>query len=212
MIMGTPAVKITDWTKVPDEELVTNLDDTDLVKWKHQVEEVEKCQKEEEVRQQKEAEEKWKQEAKERKQVAAAEAKKWQWADSEMCEAGFFMHHTNWGQEAFGMAAMLPQGGERKKWVKKVANDDDDDEIVILSDQKTKQQGGGKMLKEISDNERLVSVAQSNGCKMQWHHLLMEGLVGQQQLLVSKLVEMASTAGSGRAKEVIKDPEEPQEP
>ncbi|KAG6327349.1 hypothetical protein ID866_11739 [Astraeus odoratus] len=29
--------------------------------------------------------------------------------------------------------------------------------------------------------EWIASVAQSNGCKVQWHHLLMKGLVGQQQ-------------------------------
>ncbi|KAG6327689.1 hypothetical protein ID866_11400 [Astraeus odoratus] len=59
--------------------------------------------------------------------------------------------------------------------------------------------------------ERIVSTSQSNSWKMQQHHLLMEGLVGQQQLLVLKLVEMVSAAGSGRAKEVVEDPEEPKE-
>ncbi|KAG6325837.1 hypothetical protein ID866_13252, partial [Astraeus odoratus] len=147
---------------------------------------------------------------------AAAEARKWQWADSEVQ-----------GQEAFGIAATSPQGGKRKKQAKKADNDDDDD-IAILSGQKTKQQGGGKTLKEVTDQrwgeliqavpshmdvanshlEKIASTAQSNGRKMQWHHLLMEGLVGQQQLLVSKLVEMVSTAGSGGAKEVAKDQEE----
>ncbi|KAG6328578.1 hypothetical protein ID866_10511 [Astraeus odoratus] len=28
--------------------------------------------------------------------------------------------------------------------------------------------------------EKIVSMAQSNSCKVQWHHLVMEGLVGQQ--------------------------------
>ncbi|KAG6329142.1 hypothetical protein ID866_9947 [Astraeus odoratus] len=77
MTMGALAEKTTDWTKVLDEELATDIDDMDSA------EEAEKCQKEEEVRQQREAEEKWKQEAKERKQAAAAEAKKQQQADSE---------------------------------------------------------------------------------------------------------------------------------
>ncbi|KAG6326479.1 hypothetical protein ID866_12611, partial [Astraeus odoratus] len=35
--------------------------------------------------------------------------------------------------------------------------------------------------------ERIASTAQSNGQKMQCHYMLMEGLVGQQQLLLSKL-------------------------
>ncbi|KAG6327228.1 hypothetical protein ID866_11862 [Astraeus odoratus] len=60
--------------------------------------------------------------------------------------------------------------------------------------------------------EKIVSAVQSNGRKMQWHHLLMEGLVGQQQLLVSKLVEMVSATGSGGAKEVAEDQEELKEP
>ncbi|KAG6326061.1 hypothetical protein ID866_13028 [Astraeus odoratus] len=29
--------------------------------------------------------------------------------------------------------------------------------------------------------EQIVSTSQSNGWKMQWHYMLMEGLVGQQQ-------------------------------
>ncbi|KAG6329057.1 hypothetical protein ID866_10032 [Astraeus odoratus] len=59
--------------------------------------------------------------------------------------------------------------------------------------------------------ERIVSAVWSNSCKMQWHHLLMEELVGQQQLLVLKLVKIASTTGSGGVREVIKDQEELQE-
>ncbi|KAG6327258.1 hypothetical protein ID866_11832 [Astraeus odoratus] len=97
-----------------------------------------------------------------------------------------------------------------------------------MSGRKTKRQGGGKSLEEVTDHqwgeliqavsthmdvanghlERIVSASQSNGQKMQWHHLLMEGLVGQQQLLVSKLVEMVSATGSGGAKEVAVDQEE----
>ncbi|KAG6328462.1 hypothetical protein ID866_10627 [Astraeus odoratus] len=119
---------------------------------------------------------------------------------------------------------------EWKKWAKKVANDDNN-EVVISSSWKTKQQGGSKSLKEVADQwwgeliqvvsthmdvanshlEQIASTAQSNRRKMQWHFLLMEGLVGQQQMLVLKLVEMASTAGSGRAKGVSEGQEEPQE-
>ncbi|KAG6326892.1 hypothetical protein ID866_12197 [Astraeus odoratus] len=103
-----------------------------------------------------------------------------------------------------------------------------DDEIVILSSQKTKQQGGGKLLEEITNQqwgeliqavstcmdvanshlEKIVSTSQSNGWKMQQHFLLMEGLVGQQQMLVSKLVKMLGATGSGGAKEVVKGWEE----
>ncbi|KAG6327045.1 hypothetical protein ID866_12044 [Astraeus odoratus] len=212
--MGALAVKTVNWTKVLDEELVTDIDDTDLV------EEVEQCQKDKEVRHQREAEEqKW--EAEKVKQATAAEARKQQQADSEvqvhktMAE----LHHTSGHQEKVGMWIMCEdqgEGRERKKRMKK-ADGDDDDEVVILSGQKTKQQGGGKSLKEISDQqwgeliqavssrmdianshlEKIVSVAQSNGWKMQWHFLLMEGLVSQQQMLVSKLVKIAGAAGSG---------------
>ncbi|KAG6328783.1 hypothetical protein ID866_10306 [Astraeus odoratus] len=43
----------------------------------------------------------------------------------------------------------------------------------------------------------------------QW---LPEEDMGQQQVLLSKLVKIVSTAGSGGSKEVIKDQEEPKEP
>ncbi|KAG6326258.1 hypothetical protein ID866_12830, partial [Astraeus odoratus] len=92
---------------------------------------------------------------------------------------------------------MSPRGRECKKWAKKVVDDDNDDDIVILSGQKTKRQGGGELLEEVTDRwwgeliqvvsthmdvanghlERIASMAQSNGQKMQWHFLLMEGLV-----------------------------------
>ncbi|KAG6326248.1 hypothetical protein ID866_12841, partial [Astraeus odoratus] len=104
-----------------------------------------------------------------------------------------------------------PRGGQKKKWVRKMANEDNNNEIIVLSSQKTKQQGGSESLEEITDQqwggliqavstcmdvanghlERIASTAQSNGHKVQWHHLLMEGLVGQQQVLLSKLVEVA---------------------
>ncbi|KAG6330198.1 hypothetical protein ID866_8890 [Astraeus odoratus] len=94
-----------------------------------------------------------------------------------------------------------------------MANGNDDDEIVILSSWKTKQQGGSEMLKEITDQqwgkliqvvstcmdvanghlEQIASAAQSNGYKVQWHHLLMEGLVGQQQ----EPKELQETQGEG---------------
>ncbi|KAG6326929.1 hypothetical protein ID866_12160 [Astraeus odoratus] len=128
--------------------------------------------------------------------------------------------------------ATSPRGGQKKKRVRKTADEDDDDEIVILSGWKTKQQGGGESLKEITDRwwgeliwavstrmdvanghlERIASTAQSSRRKMQWHHLLMEGLVGQQQVLLSKLVEVVGAAGSGGAREVVEDPEEPKGP
>ncbi|KAG6330786.1 hypothetical protein ID866_8304 [Astraeus odoratus] len=126
---------------------------------------------------------------------------------------------------------MSPRGGQKKQWVKKVANDDNDNEVIILSGQKTKWQGGGEMLEEITDQQwgeliqavsthmdvasghlgRIASVMQSNGHKMQWHHLLMEGLVGQQQLLIRRWVELLSAAGSGGSKGVTKGAEELQE-
>ncbi|KAG6326708.1 hypothetical protein ID866_12381 [Astraeus odoratus] len=59
--------------------------------------------------------------------------------------------------------------------------------------------------------DRIACMAQSNSHKVQWHHLLMEGLVGQQQVLLSKLVMMLSAEGSGEVNEVIEDQEEPQE-
>ncbi|KAG6326789.1 hypothetical protein ID866_12301 [Astraeus odoratus] len=119
--------------------------------WKHQAEEVEKHQKEEEVRQREEAEKEKKRKAEERKQG------KWELGKCvhmyQMHEAGAYMHHTNWGQEVFGMWVMCEGQGmmEHKKQVKKVADNNDDDEIVILSGQKTKWQGGSKMLEEISN-------------------------------------------------------------
>ncbi|KAG6327863.1 hypothetical protein ID866_11225 [Astraeus odoratus] len=126
---------------------------------------------------------------------------------------------------------MSPRGGEQKKWAKKVDDNDNNDKIVILSGQKTKWQGGGETLEEISNwkwgeliqavstcmdmanghLERIASMAQSNGQKMQHHYMLMEGLVGQQQMLLSRLVKITGAAGSGGAREVIKDPEEPKE-
>ncbi|KAG6328844.1 hypothetical protein ID866_10246 [Astraeus odoratus] len=56
--------------------------------------------------------------------------------------------------------------------------------------------------------EQTVSALQSNGWKMQQHYMLMEGLVGQQQMLLSRLVKITGATGSGGAREVIKDPEE----
>ncbi|KAG6327824.1 hypothetical protein ID866_11265 [Astraeus odoratus] len=277
MTMGALAKKTVDWMEVPDKELATDLDDTDLVgdakaqekqeqEWKHQVEEVEKCQKEEEERRQKEAEAEQKQKDEERKQAAAVEAQKWQQVDSEAQASGSWTNASvyircarlkltciipagvkkrlacglcakakeqcEWPKVEMtaSRAGMSPRGGEHKKWAKKAANNDDN-EIVVLSSQKTKRQGGGKMLEEISDRrwgeliqavsshmdianghlEKIVSMAQSNRQKMQHHYMLMEGLVGQQQVLLSKLVKITSNAGSGRAKEVIEGQEELQE-
>ncbi|KAG6325724.1 hypothetical protein ID866_13366 [Astraeus odoratus] len=130
-------------------------------------------------------------------------------------------------------ATMSPRGGKRKKRAKKAANEDKDkdDETIVLSGQKTKRQGGSEMLKEITDQqwgeliqavssrmdvanshlEKTASAAQSNGHKMQCHYMLMEGLVGQQQLLLSKLVEIMGAVESGGAKGTTEGAEEPQE-
>ncbi|KAG6327445.1 hypothetical protein ID866_11643 [Astraeus odoratus] len=45
--------------------------------------------------------------------------------------------------------------------------------------------------------EWIASTAQSNGCKMQQHHPLMEGLVGQQQEL-KELQEMQGEGSGGQ--------------
>ncbi|KAG6326628.1 hypothetical protein ID866_12461 [Astraeus odoratus] len=194
----------------------------DAEMWRaEEAEEAEKHWKEEEARHQRkaEAEQKWEVEKRRQRASAAAEARKWQWADSEAQVSG---SQANMHQEKVSMARMSPQGGECKKQVKKVADDNDDDEIVILSGWKTKWQGGGKSLKEITDQrwgeliqavsthmdvanghlEQIASTAQSNSRKMQQHHLLMEGLVGQQQMLISRLVELSGAAGSEGAKKV----------
>ncbi|KAG6326282.1 hypothetical protein ID866_12806 [Astraeus odoratus] len=51
--------------------------------------------------------------------------------------------------------------------------------------------------------EWIASAVQSNSWKMQQHFLLMEGLVGQQQLLVSKLVKMKLQGGESGGQEEI---------
>ncbi|KAG6328081.1 hypothetical protein ID866_11008 [Astraeus odoratus] len=249
-ITGALAMKTIDWTEVLDEELATDIDDTDSVgdtkaqekcrrlcmardaeiqkaeearqeveeqEQKCQVEEAEKCQKEEE-RRQKEAE---------------AEQKLDECIHMhQVCKTMAELHHTSRCQEKVGVWIMYEGQGEveHKKWAKKVA-DNDNGEIVILSSWKTKWQGGGKTLEEISNQrwgeliqavstcmdvanghlEWIASTAQSSSCKMQRHHLLMEGLVGQQQVLLSKLVKIANATWSGGAREVIEDTEEPQE-
>ncbi|KAG6328117.1 hypothetical protein ID866_10971 [Astraeus odoratus] len=251
MIMGTLAVKITDWTKVPDDELVTDINNMDLVgnvkAWeKHRrlcvVHDAEIWRAEEAVK----SGLLWT-----NSEAAAAEARKQQWVDSEaQVSKSWASMSTCIRCTRLGLTCIIPtrvkkhlacrsctkakeQCGECKKWVKKAANDDNDNnKIVILSGWKTKWQGGGKTLKEISDQrwgeliqavstcmdmanghlERIASMAQSNGQKMQCHYMLMEGLVGQQQMLLSKLVEMASATGSGGAKEVAEGQEELQEP
>ncbi|KAG6326638.1 hypothetical protein ID866_12450 [Astraeus odoratus] len=171
-IMGTPATKITDWTKVPDNELATDIDDTDSVgnvkaqekhrrlctahdaeiqkaeevcreaKWKCQVEEAEKHWKEEEERQQKEAE---------------AE-QKWKAEEANCCCRGQKVaaeqtqrFRVKKCSACRSCVKAKEQCGERKKQVKKAANKDEDDKIIILSGQKTKWQGGGKTLKEVTN-------------------------------------------------------------
>ncbi|KAG6329865.1 hypothetical protein ID866_9225 [Astraeus odoratus] len=210
--MGTLAKKTVDWMEVPDKELVTDLDNMDL--------------------KEAEAEQKQKQEAKEMKQAAAAEARKWQWADS---EAQASRSWTNMSicirctrlrltcsipvgvkkRSAYGSCAKAKERcGEHKKWAKKAAGDNNDNnKIVILSGWKIKWQGGVSSCMDVANShlEKIVSMSQSNGQKMQQHFLLMEGLVGQQQMLVSKLVEMSGAAGSRGVKEVAKGQEEPKE-
>ncbi|KAG6327372.1 hypothetical protein ID866_11717 [Astraeus odoratus] len=264
MITGALDVKTVNWTEVPDEELVTDINDMDSVgdvkawekrrrmhaacdaeiwraeearqeaKWKHQAEEAEKCWKEEEKR---------KREAKERKQAAAAEARKQQQVDSEAQASGSWMNTSicircarlrltcsipvgvkkrlacgscmkakercKWPEVEMmaSRAGTSPRGREHKKWAKKAADDDDDDNIVILSGWKIKQQGGGKTLKEISDQwwGELIQAVSSHMDAANGH------LEKIQQVLLLKLVEIASTAGSGGSKEVVEDPEELQE-
>ncbi|KAG6326490.1 hypothetical protein ID866_12599, partial [Astraeus odoratus] len=266
MVTGAPAEKSIDWTKVLDEELATDIDDTDSVgdakarekrrrmrvardaeirraeevrqeaERKRQAEEVEKRRKEEEERRQREAEaESGGRGDEARGQKAAAGrfggpgkrepdkrilgVKKWSACGS--CAKA--KERCKWPEVEMtaSRAGTSPRGGERKKRAKKAADGGDNDEIVILSGRKTKRQGGGETPEEITDRqwgeliqavssrmdvanghlEKIASAAQSNGRKMQRHYMLMEGLVGQQQMLLSKLVEMTSDAGSGRAKE-----------
>ncbi|KAG6326685.1 hypothetical protein ID866_12404 [Astraeus odoratus] len=223
MTTGAPATKTVNWTEVPDEELATNIDDMDLVgnakAWEKHRRLCMAC--DEEIQKT----EKVQREAEEQEQKCQAEEAEKCWKEEEL-------HYSSGCQEEVGVAATSPQGREWKKQVKKAANDDDNNKIVILSSRKTKQQGGGETLEEVTDRqwgeliqavsscidianghlEQIVSAAQSNGHKMQWHHLLMEGLVGQQQMLVSRLVKIASTAGSGGAREVVEGSEEPKEP
>ncbi|KAG6326566.1 hypothetical protein ID866_12523 [Astraeus odoratus] len=178
MITGAPAKKIVNWTKVPDEELATDIDNTDSV-GDVKVEEAEKCRKEEEKRCQREAEAEQKREAEKRRQGAstAAEARKQQQADSEAQGAGESLEEITdqrWGELIQAVSSCMD-----------VAN--------------------GHL-------EKTASMAQSNSHKMQCHYMLMEGLVGQQQLLLSKLVEIVGAVESGGAKGTIEGAEELQEP
>ncbi|KAG6326986.1 hypothetical protein ID866_12103 [Astraeus odoratus] len=207
MIAGTPAKKSINWTKVPDEELATDIDNMDSVgdakaREKH------------------------------RRLCVAHDKEIWRAEKLLLLKPGSGSRQIQRPKRAEAGRHQEEVGGERKKRVKKAANEDDDDEVVILSGWKTKRQGGSESLKEVTDCqwgeliqavstcmdmanshlERIASAAQSNGQKMQQHFLLMEGLVGQQQVLVSKLVEMAGAAGSGGAKGVTKGQEEPKEP
>ncbi|KAG6327202.1 hypothetical protein ID866_11887 [Astraeus odoratus] len=160
--MGALAKKTVDWTEVPDEELVTDLDDTDSA------EEAEKRWKEEE-RCQKEAEAEQRRKDKERKQAAAAEARKWQCADSEAQASGSRANMSACIRcVRLGLTCVIPtrvkkhlacgscvkakeRCRERKKQAKKAADEDEDDEIIILSGQNIKQQGGGETLEEVTD-------------------------------------------------------------
>ncbi|KAG6329144.1 hypothetical protein ID866_9945 [Astraeus odoratus] len=239
--MGALVVQTVNWTKVLDEELATDIDNMDLTEEaeKHCKEEEVRQQKEAEAEQrQKDKERKQAAAAEARKwQWANSEV---QASGSQVnmtvyircarlrlsCIIPAGVKKSKQGQN------VTMRGEEWKKQAKKVAGKDNDNEIVILSSWKTKRQGGSKTLKEITDQwwgeliqavsscmdianshlEQIASALQSNGQKKQWHYMLMEGLVGQQQVLLSKLVEIMSTAGSGGSKEVTEDLEEPKEP
>ncbi|KAG6327217.1 hypothetical protein ID866_11872 [Astraeus odoratus] len=224
MTTGTPAVKTVDWTRVPDEELATDIDDSDS----------------------REAEAEQKREAEEAKRAAAAEARKQQQTDSEAQASGSWANASvcirctrlrlscvipagiksrlacrlcmkakewcEWPEVEMtaSRAGTSPQGGECKKQAKKVADEDDDDEVVILSGQKTKQKGGSKSLEEITDQQwgELVQVVSTRMDVANGH---LERIASQQQVLLLKLVEVAGATGLGRAKEVVRRSEEPQE-
>ncbi|KAG6329021.1 hypothetical protein ID866_10068 [Astraeus odoratus] len=205
MIMGAAAEKIVDWTKVPDEELATNIDNTDSVgdaksQEKHRrlhmacdteiwrVEEAHQEAEEQEWKHQAEEVEKCWKEEEERHQKEAEEQKQ---EAKKVCKAGVFVPHTNRGQEMFSMQVMHEGQGmlEHKKWAKKAADNNNNDKIIMLSGQKTKWQGGSHI--------------QPHGCGQRPPRE-----DSQQQVLLSKLVKIASTAGSGGSKEVVKDPEE----
>ncbi|KAG6328418.1 hypothetical protein ID866_10671 [Astraeus odoratus] len=157
-IMDAPAKKIVDWTKVLDEELVTDIDNTDL-RYREQRKRDEKPkgsarqkrQKNARRRRRQDIREKQKWKDKERKQGAClhyAEVGKQELGKCihmyQMHKAGAYVHHTDWGQEAFGVWVMCKGQGmmEHKKWVKKAADKDEDDKIIILSGWNTKWQGG----------------------------------------------------------------------
>ncbi|KAG6327132.1 hypothetical protein ID866_11957 [Astraeus odoratus] len=228
-IVGAPAEKSIDWTKVPDEELVTDIDDMDSVgnvkawekcrrlhaardeeiwraeearreaeerEWKCQVEEVEKCQKEEEARHQREAEAEQKQEAEKAKRAAAAGARKWQRADSEAQASGSQASTSACIRCArLKLTCVIPAGvkkrsacgsctkaKERCKWP----------EVEMMASRAGMSPRGGeckKWAKKVADKDNN----------------------NKQQTVLSKLVEMASGAESGRAKEVVEGQEEPQE-
>ncbi|KAG6326965.1 hypothetical protein ID866_12124 [Astraeus odoratus] len=243
MTTGTPAVKVVNWTKVPDEELATDIDDMDS-RYRGQ----RKCIK----RQRSENRSaRWKRQKNagkkrrrgNREKQRQSRSRKLRRLDEPLLqrpengsgliqrprqvEAGIpagikkrlacglcakAKERCKWPEVEMmvSRAGMSPQGRECKKQVKKVADEDNDDEIIVLSSWKTKQQGGVSTHMDIANGhlEKIAITAQSNRQKMQCHYMLMEGLVGQQQVLLSKLVEIMSTAGSGGSKEVIEDQEE----
>ncbi|KAG6328457.1 hypothetical protein ID866_10632 [Astraeus odoratus] len=190
MVMGTLAKKSIDWMKVLDEELATDINDMDLRCDRQQRcnerqrSKNGKCQAEEAEKCQKEEEERHQKEAEVEKKQKDEERK----------------------QGALGIKRRLACGScmkakKRCKWP----------EVEMT---------WGELIQAVSSHmdvanghlEWIASTAQSNSRKVQWHHLLMEGLVGQQQVLLSKLVKMAGVAGSGGAREVTKGQEELKEP
>ncbi|KAG6328217.1 hypothetical protein ID866_10872 [Astraeus odoratus] len=170
MVMGTLAEKSIDWTKVPDEELATDIDDMDSrykgpkrhnkrlngsARWKRQ--------KNAGRRRRRGVRGKQKQEAKKARQgaSAAAEARKWQQADSEAQASRSWMNVS---------ACVSGHQEKVSVWV-------------------------------MHEGQRVIQWPPGE-----------DRLVGQQQVLLSKLVEIASTAGSRGSKEVIEDQEELKEP
>ncbi|KAG6328513.1 hypothetical protein ID866_10576 [Astraeus odoratus] len=237
-ITGTLAMKTVNWTKVLDEELATDIDDMDSV---GDAKAQEKCRRmcvacDAEIQKAEELQLKRPRNSSGRTQRLRQAGVSIPAGIKKRSACGSCMKAKEWCKWLevglmTSRVATSPRGGEHKKQAKKVADDDNDNEIVILSGWKTKWQGGSEMLEEVTNQqwgeliqavslcmdianghlEWIASTSQSNSQKMQWHYMLMEGLVGQQQMLLSRLVEISGATGSEGAGEVIKDPEEPKE-
>ncbi|KAG6327313.1 hypothetical protein ID866_11776 [Astraeus odoratus] len=193
--MGTPATKITDWTKVPDKELVTDIDDTDLV---GDVKVQEKCRRlcaacDKEIWRA----EKVRREAEEQEQKHQVEEVEKHWKEEVRCQKEAEAEQDQEAEKARQAAA-----AEARKWQRADSEAQASRSWVNMSAVSTHMDVANGHL------ERIASMAQSNGWKMQCHYLLMEGLVGQQQLLLSKLVEITGAMESGGAKGTTEGAEE----